>query len=422
MPGWLRASGRYAVDSRSRRCRPADGISAVGNDLTALAVPWLVLETTGSAAQAGLVVAVGTAAGLLGGLFGGGVVDRLGHKRASIIADLASAGAVALIPLIQQSVGLAFWHLLALVFLGALLDTPGMAARQSLYPDLARLAHFRLDRTNTTNQIVYRFAGLVGPLLAGILIALLGPARVLWIDAATFLVSAGLVALAVPGRVVNPHARSGETRPATSYVGEIKEGLAFIRRDRVILWLVSCFCFGNLLAEPVYAVVLPVYANQVFGSAFDLGIIFAALAVGSLIGNGLYFAFAPRLPPRATIVTGFTVRALSFWLLIPVPPLAVVSGSIVVNAVFLEPTNPVWMTIRQERVPARMRGRVFGALTALGAGSRAIGIVAYGLLLEGIGLQPTLIVLAVVNILPPLLLWLAPPLRELSKIDPHHPA
>lgn len=398
----------------------ADGISTIGNNLTAIAIPWLILETTGSAGRAGLVVAAGTAAELIGGLFGGAIVDRLGHKRASVIADLASAIAVALIPLIQESVGLAFWHVLTLVFLGALLDTPGMAARQSLFPDLARRAGFRLDRTNTTNQMIYRTAGLVGPLLAGLLIAILGPAPVLWVDAVTFLISAGLVAVAVPRPRAIERSPTTAPLPAASYAAEIKEGLRFIQQDRLILWLVSGFCLGNLLAEPVYWVVLPVYANQVFGSAFDLGLIYAGLAAGSLVGNGLYFAFAPRLPPRATIVSGFAMRALTFWLLVPVPPLAIVTGSFVVNAIFLEPTNPVWMTLRQERVPAHIRGRVFGALSALGSGSRSLGIVTYGLLLEGIGLQSTLIVLAAVNVLPPVLLWLAPPLRDLKRIDPRH--
>lgn len=86
----------------------ADGISEIGNELTALAIPWLVLRSTGSAAQTGLVVAVGTAAGLVGGTFGGALVDRLGHKRASVIADVASALSVALIPLLQSTLGLAF--------------------------------------------------------------------------------------------------------------------------------------------------------------------------------------------------------------------------------------------------------------------------------------------------------------------------
>ncbi len=78
----------------------ADSISAIGNELTALAVPWLVLETTGSAARAGLVVAVGTAAGPLGGLFGGAIVDRLGHRQASTIADPTLAAVNVLPPLV----------------------------------------------------------------------------------------------------------------------------------------------------------------------------------------------------------------------------------------------------------------------------------------------------------------------------------
>jgi len=96
-----------ADSERNRRRRlpvaallAADGISAIGNELTALAVPWLVLETTGSAARAGLVVAVGTAAGPLGGLFGGAIVDRLGHRQASTIADPTLAAVNVLPPLV----------------------------------------------------------------------------------------------------------------------------------------------------------------------------------------------------------------------------------------------------------------------------------------------------------------------------------
>jgi MFS family permease len=138
---------------------------------------------------------------------------------------------------------------------------------------------------------------------------------------------------------------------------------------------------------------------------------YAALAAGSLIGNVLFLSFAPRLPRRTTIVTGFAVRALTFWVLIPLPPLVIVTASIVVNAIFLEPTNPIWMTILQERVPETMRGRVFGSLMALSSGARSVGIVAYGAMLEQFGLQETLIVLSAVNLAVPLVLWIAPPLR-----------
>src|SRR5262249_7865305 len=103
------------------------------------------------------------------------------------------------------------------------------------------------------------------------------------------------------------------------------------------------------------------------------------------------------------------------WGLIRLPPVGIVAASIVVNAVFLEPTNPIWMTILQERVPETMRGRVFGSLTALSSGARSLGILVYGVMLEQFGLQETLIVLSAVNVAGPVLLWIAPALRLLER-------
>ncbi len=393
----------------------ADGVSEVGNLLTAMAIPWLVLQTTGSAAQAGIAVAAGTVAILIGGFFGGVVVDRLGPKRASIVADLASGVTVALIPLLQQTVGLAFWQLLVLVFLGALLDTPGRTARQSLIPSLAPLAGYRLERVNATVMMVGRLALLLTPPVAGILIAVIGTTNVLWIDAITFLVSAAIIAFAIPGRAAAPAAAEVGKEP-TGYLEEIRVGLRFLRQDRLLFWLVLSFSLGNLIAEPVYSLILPVYANEVFNDPVALGVMFSALAAGSLLGNVLFLALAARLPRRATILTGFTVRALTFWALPTMPPLPVIAGSIVVNATFLEPANPIVRTVYQERIPEQLRGRVFGTMYSLSAGARSLGIILYGLLLQELGLQTTLIVLAVANVLVPLIMFVIPAYKELDAL------
>ena len=176
----------------------ANVISITGSMLTTVAVPWFVLVTTGSAAKTGITAAVSVLPIILAGIFGGTLVNRLGFKRTSILADLSSGAAIALIPLLYHTAGLAFWTLLVLLFAGRLLSSPGRTARQSLMPGLAGLAEMPLERANSVYSAAYSMSSLLGPVLAGVLIAALGASNVLFIDAATFLVSAVLIGAVVP--------------------------------------------------------------------------------------------------------------------------------------------------------------------------------------------------------------------------------
>lgn len=93
----------------------ANAVSETGNVLAFVTIPWFVLQTTGSAARTGLAGGAFLLAAVVAGVAGGPVVDRLGFKRTSIVADLAGAVTVALIPLLYHTVGLSFWQLLVLV-------------------------------------------------------------------------------------------------------------------------------------------------------------------------------------------------------------------------------------------------------------------------------------------------------------------
>ena len=126
----------------------ANAISMSGNVAALVAIPWFVLQTTGSAARTGVVAAAGLVPIVVSGFFGGALVDRLGYRRTSVVADLASAGAVAAIPLLHRDVGIEFWQLVVLVFLGGLLDAPGVTARASLLPDVAAAAGWSLERAS----------------------------------------------------------------------------------------------------------------------------------------------------------------------------------------------------------------------------------------------------------------------------------
>lgn len=127
----------------------ANAISLYGNVLAAIAIPWFVLVTTGSALQTGIAALFTSAPLAIGAFFGGTLVDRLGARRASVVGDLSSAVSVAGIPLLHGLGILEFWHILALGFVGSLFDAPAYAARESLLPATSERTRVRLERSTS---------------------------------------------------------------------------------------------------------------------------------------------------------------------------------------------------------------------------------------------------------------------------------
>jgi MFS family permease len=394
----------------------ANTISQLGNTFSMLAIPWFVLDTTGSASRTGITVAVGVAPMILVGVFGGAVVDRLGYRPSSIVSDLLSGVSVLLIPLLHETVGLGYGQLLALVFLGAFLDAPGRSARQAMFPEIVQLTPIPLERANALYQVTGRFAQVLGPPLAGILIAAIGPGNLLWLDAATFAVSAAIVALMVPSMPVA--AVTGTIGGLRGYIRDVADGFRFVHQRRFLMWMLTAFSVGSLVAEPLYGVILPVYANEVLESPVALGFIFAALGIGSLAGNLVYVTIGMRLSRSAILLGGFAIRAVAFSVMLLMPPWWVVAAAIFIGAVALEPINPLTMSIMQEQVPAGMRGRVFGAAGAIGAATYPVGILVFGFLMESLGMETTLAIFVVLNLALPLWMASVPDLRHIERPEP----
>lgn len=370
----------------------ANLISLIGNNLTLIAVPWFVLETTGSAFQTGLVAFFTALPAILAAFFGGTMVDRFGQKRMSIISDLASGITVLFIPLLYATTGLQFWQLLLLVFLSALLDGPGDTARRALLPELAEAASLPLEKANAVQQAIQRAGMLVGPAMAGFLIVWLGSSNVLWIDAATFAVSAGLFALAIP---------SGQPRvkPESGYISLLKEGWQFVRRDRLIMALCVTIAITNFLDTPFFAVVLPVYAEQVYSQATALGLLISSMGAGALLGSLLYGLFIFRAPRRMIFVVAFILVGLPFWALSLTPPFYLALAALFCGGLAAGQLNPLIMTLVQERTPAALRGRVFGIITALGLIAAPLGMVVAGFLTEWLGVIVVLLIIALIYLL-----------------------
>ena len=384
-------------------------VSLVGSMLTLIALPWFVLQTTGSAAKTGLTGFFVALPFLVAGIFGGTVVDRLGYKWSSVIADIVSAVGIALVPLLYYTVGLAFWQLLVLVFLGNLLAVPGLTARRSLLPELAVAAGWRLERVNASFEGAQYIALLLGPPVAGLLIALFGASRVLWLDAASFLVSAIVVGLAIP------HGITGAGRAATgSYRDELAAGLHFLRNDRVLLTLSIIVAMANFIGSPYFGVVLPVFAKRTYDSATALGIIVAAMGGGSVIGSVIYGAVGHRLSRRWVWIGGYIANALPMAIIVFTPSLPVIAVVLGLSGVATGPLNPLLVTIRHERIPVAMRGRVFSTFTAIASGTQPLGLLIAGNLLDRIGLGPTVFAITVGGLAVGIGLIFVPALHELD--------
>jgi MFS family permease len=216
--------------------------SITGNMMASIALPWFVLELTGDAAQTGIVAFASILPLMLGTFFGGVYVDRVGRRQASIVADLISGISVAAIPVLSGSIGIQFWHLLVLTFIGALLDASGITARESLLPEVARLARVPLSRLNAVTETVQATSLLIGPAIAGFLIATLGSVNMLWFTAALSLIAAiaslGLIPKRLGRVAANLH---------SNYFELLQEGIRFIAQDSIIKWLIGLFTSLTLI-------------------------------------------------------------------------------------------------------------------------------------------------------------------------------
>jgi MFS family permease len=388
----------------------ANAISQIGNMLTAVAIPWFVLQTTGSAARTGISTVALTLPLFIVGLVGGGLVDRFSAKRLSVASDLLGCLAVAAIPLLYAAGWLTYPLLLLLVFLGTILDAPGGTARQSILPDLIARAAVAPERANAIYQAIFRFSILAGPPLAGLLIALFGTADVLWIDAATFAVSALLIGRLTPYRPPVP-------RPRGPRLAELTAGVSFMRRDRLLWSLLILFALVDLLANSLLLVVVPVYAARMFGSAFDYGVILSGLGGGMLVGTLLFGAVGQRLPRRATATLGLLLSGLPLCLLIGLPGLAATIAIFAVMGFGLGPSATLAMTVFQQRTPPELRGRVFGARFAIQTASIPAGALLTGALLEAAGLPATIAGIALLYLAVCAAALAVPALRELDGPD-----
>jgi len=371
----------------------ANAISITGNRLTQLAIPWFVLQSTGSVGKTGLVGFFSLLPFVISSALGGVVVDRLGYRHASIVADLASGGTVLAVPILYHTVGLPFAALLALVFAGALLDAPGQTAREAMLPDLLEQAGMTLERGTSLFDGVSRGANMIGAPLAGVLIAVVGATNVLVLDAVTFGVSALLMFVCVP-RSVRGHA---DEEAEERYFVKVREGFRFLWQTPIVRAIVIMVLVTNTLDAGMGGVLMPVYAKDVLGSVVALGLMAGAMGLTALAGTLVFAWIGHRAPRVATLVVAFTFGGPTrFFFLAAMPGIGPAVIGFAIFGIGIGPINPILGTLGYERVPPALRARVFGALSAGVMAGAPLGALLAAGCVELAGLQETLIAFGVV--------------------------
>ncbi|MFE7353593.1 MFS transporter [Streptomyces sp. NPDC057543] len=391
----------------------------MGSSLTLIGVPWFVLETTGSAGRAGVVAFCATLPIVVSALIGGPIIDRIGRRRVSVASDLVCGVAVAAIPMLHYANALAFWMLCALMAVSGLLHTPGNTARYVLVPDLAEYAGTTLARAASLFDAVSRGARMVGAALAGVLIALVGAETVLFLDAATFLTSALLIAFGIRGlRAAEPR-KAAAPVSLRAYRSELREGYTYLLSNRLLLAVVVMVLFMNGTDQGWNAVLLPVHASTELGGARDIGLLTALFGAGGLTGALLYGAFGHRYSRRAVftvcvVLCGaprYAVAALTGTTL----PLAV---TMALSGLAGGVLNPVLTTVIYGSVPDELRSRVSGVLTAGGELAMPVGGLAAGLLVESAGVRGALLAMGGVYLLATLSPLVFPAWRTMDGAGP----
>lgn len=359
--------------------------SITGSWMQTTAQAWLVLQLTRSPFAIGLVATLQFLPMTLFSLFGGVLADRLPKRTTIMITSIAGTVQAAIFGTLVGTGAIQLWHIYALAVLQGLINALDNPTRQAFAGELVR----REDIGNAValNSMQFNTARVVGPALAGILIAQVGIAPALYLNAVSFLAVVVTVLMMKPNELF-----SSQKRAEGSVIQRLIEGLSYAwRTPKVLQVLIIVAVIGTFGYN--FTVMLPLLAGFVLHTtAQEFGMLSAAFGVGSLLA-----AF------RTAYVGGFTMQRL----LIASACFSVLLASVALSSIF-------WLslvllaalgfagvtfgttanTLVQLSVPDELRGRVMGIYVLLFVGSTPIGAFLIGSLSSLVSVSTTFLVCA----------------------------
>ena len=330
-------------------------ISVLGTQFNLVALPWLVLKLTGSGFTLGAVMmAAGIPRALLM-LLGGIISDRLSPRSTLLLSNLTRAAIVACMAALVWTGSMRVGPLLLLVFFFGMADAFFYPAYMAIVPSVVEAE--KIPPANSLLQSSAQLMVLVGPALAGVIIATSGVAQAFGVDSLSFVVAAAMLLLV---RVERPTTAAGA--PRAGMLDSMREGLRYTWDDGFIRGIVLITAVTNLAFTGPFAVGTALIASDKFHSAASLGVMLSASGAGALLGSLMAGVWRPArrrgvfiLMFPVTIAVGLTGMAVA-------PDLATaaaVRAAINFTTGFM---NVFITTLLQQRIAPNVRGRVMSVV------------------------------------------------------------
>ncbi|HEX5165668.1 MAG TPA: MFS transporter [Thermomicrobiales bacterium] len=350
-------------------------VSNIGSWMQIVAQGWLVLSLTDSPFYLGLVGLVRAVPTILLSLIGGVLADRFDRRRILIVTQsVAMISSVLLAVLVIADI-VTVWHILAISFVSSVFFAADNPTRQALVPDL--VGRERLTSAIGLNSAAWNGAAVIGPSIAGILIAAVGVAGAFALNAASY--------LAVMGVVITMPELPRYASAKRSVAGQLVDGMRYILDQRAIWGILLLIAIPSLGARP-YIQMMPVFARDVLGmGATGYGVLMAASGIGALVGALVVTSLGSSTRRGAillAVTAGLGVALIAFssshWLLPSLALVVVVGGA---STLMMSLANAVL----QGLVPGEMRGRVMSVYSLIAAGFMPLGSMLLGSLGSVIG-------------------------------------
>ena len=359
-------------------------LSQMGTYMQIVAEGWLIYRLTDSAFTLGLVGFVAMIPLIPWTLVSGSLADRFPRRKLLFITQLALIFPPLLLAFLTWQETVQVWHIVIISFIMGALSALDQPSRQALVVDTVNKED--MDQAVALSATGYNLARVIGPVLAGWLIASFGEAIPFLINGVSFLAVAGVLAL-----MILPENSKEPEEEGKTVVGSLLDGLQYAIQKRIILGFMAMIIIVNLFIVP-YQTLLPVFSRDIYqAGAMGLGLLTTAAGIGAIIGSILVANIKSGHRGRMIIILGSVMIttavgfALSPNFAIACIALLFASGTLVAIKVF------ALMFVQQE-VDNKIRGRIMSIVVLFDAGVPRLGGLLAGALVVYIGAPITIVV------------------------------